>query len=558
MEDSATQALQFRHALEESGFVVECVPTAEEALRSLDRNVPDLVVTDYRMPGVMGDELCRKIRMNVKTRGIPVLMLTSEHEGQIEQHVLESGADDYIAKSVDMQLVLLRIQALLRKSHPHYLDFADHGSFAPASLLLVEDSSTYRELLAAELGSEGYRIRQAKTGADALQQVALAPLDGVVLDLGLPDMSGLELCERLVEARRTLDRGYVLFALTASATRENVISLLAAGADDVVEKSRDMAAIKARLRALMRRKRLYEENARIAAEFRRREMELLRANAQKEAAEARAAMADTLERANRELRETQSQLVQAAKMASLGQLVAGIAHEINNPLAFVMSHQDTVAALLDKLAADIEPALQESARASWRKALQRLRDTRQGLERIADLVLKLRTFSRLDDGEQKYVKVEESIESALALLQHRTQDRITVNRRYGKVKVVACYPGPLNQVLMNLLSNAIDAIPGRGEITITTGEEDGMFLVSVADTGEGIAAEVRERIFDPFYTTKPVGQGTGLGLSVSYGIIRRHQGSIEVKSERGKGTEMIVRIPLPQGKEGALHDSRTA
>lgn len=551
VEDSATQALQLCHAIEGAGLTAEWVKSAEAALDALNKTLPDVVVTDYRLPGTPGDELCRKIRMNLGTRGIPILVLTSEGDAGVEQHVLESGADDYIRKSEDIELVLLRIQALLRKSQRHHLGFFNESSLAPPHLLLVDDSPTYQELLTAELESEGYRVRQARTGAEALQQLALGPFDGVVLDLGLPDMSGAELCGRIVEARRTLDHSYVVFGLTASATRENVTSLLAAGADDLVEKSRDMAIIKARLRALIRRKRLHEENSRIAAEFRKREMDVLRANAGKEAAELRAAMADRLETANRELRETQSQLVQAAKMASLGQLVAGVAHEINNPLAFVMSHHDTVDRLLGEVAADIEPALSESAREKWRKALQRLQDTRQGLDRIGELVLKLRTFSRLDEGEHKYVKVEESIESVLTLLQHRMKDRIAVKRQYGGVKVVPCYPGPLNQVLMNLVSNAIDAIHGEGEITIATGEDGDMFFISVADTGEGISPADRERIFEPFYTTKPVGQGTGLGLSISYGIIQRHRGSIEVKSEQGRGTEMIVRIPLKQGPERA-------
>lgn len=544
VEDSATQALQLRHALEQAGLAVECVASAEAALGSLNQGLPDLLVTDYRLPGMHGDELCRKIRMNVSTRGIPILMLTSEQEGEVERHVLESGADDYVPKSNDLEFLLLRIQALLRKSTVQQVIFGNGAAFAAARLLVVEDSPTYRELLAAELLQEGYAITSAATGAEALERLSLASFDGIVLDLVLPDMSGDEVCRRIVGSRRTVDHTYVILALTASATREAMTSILAAGADDVVEKSRDIAVIKARLRALLRRKRLHEENSRIAGEFRKKELEVLRAQAQKEAAEARAALADQLERANRELKETQVQLVQAAKMSSLGQLVAGIAHEINNPLAFVLSHHRTVGDLLDKLAPGIEPGLAEPARGQWGKAARRLQEMRQGLERIEELVLKLRTFSRLDEGEIKHVKIEESIESVLTLLQHRMKERITVTRNYGEVKVVSCYPGPLNQVLMNLVSNAIDAIDGQGEIAITTGRRDSMFFVSVADTGKGIPAAQLERIFEPFYTTKPVGEGTGLGLSISYGIVRRHGGAIEVRSEEGRGTEMIVNIPL--------------
>lgn len=553
VEDSATQALELAHALEAAGFSVDSVTSAETALASLNKRLPDLVITDYRMPGMLGDELCRKIRMNVTTRAIPILMLTSERDAQLERHVLESGADDYVAKSGDLELLLLRVRALLRKSTVYRGVFGDAASFAAAELLIVEDSRTYLELVTQALREDGFAVTGAATGADALEQLSLRSFDGIVLDLALPDTSGQELCRRIVESRRTVDHACVILALTASATRDNVTSVLAAGADDVVEKSRDMGIIKARLRALIRRKRLHEENSRIAAELRRRETELLHAQAEKEAAQGRAAMAEKLERTNRELKAAQSKLVQAAKMASLGQLVAGIAHEINNPLSFVMSHQRTVGELLGKLAGEVEPALSEPARAAWRKALQRLEQTRQGLDRIGELVLKLRTFSRLDEGEHKYVKIEESIDSVLALLQHRMTGRISVHKNYGAVKVVPCHPGPLNQVLMNLLSNAIDAIEGAGTITIRTGQEDAMFFIAIADTGKGIGAAERERIFEPFYTTKPVGQGTGLGLSISYGIVQRHRGSIEVRSEEGRGTEMIVKIPLETAAEERPH-----
>ena len=558
VEDSATQALQIRYALEQAGFEVECVSAAESALESLNRNVPDLLVTDYRLPGIPGDELCRKIRMNVATRGIPILMLTSEEGSETERHVLESGADDYVPKSADLEFVLLRVQTLLKKSHVREVLRLGDAQFAAAKLLVVDDSPTYLQLLRGELEKEGHEVRTAASGAEALERLALEPFDGVVLDLALPDMSGAEVCRRLAESRRTPAQACVVLALTASATRDDITSILAAGADDVVAKQRDFEVIKARLRALIRRQRLHEENQRIAEEFRRKEREVLRAHAQKEAAEVRAAMAGELERANRgleaanrELKQAQAQLVQQAKMASLGQLVAGIAHEINNPLAYVMNHQATAARLLQELATAAEPRLEGPRLARWSKARQRLGEMQQGLERIKDLVLKLRTFSRLDEGERKYVKIEESIESVLTLLHHRTKDRIKVIRSYGDVKVVPCYPGPLNQVLMNLVSNAIDAIEDEGEITIRTGTSDSMFFVSVADTGKGMPEAVRERIFEPFFTTKPVGEGTGLGLAISYGIVQRHKGTLEARSEAGKGTEMIVRLPLRPEEGGA-------
>lgn len=548
VEDSPTQALNLMHALEQAGFEAECATSAEDALGLLNQRLPDLLVTDYHMPGMTGAELCRKIRMNVSTRGLPILMLTAEREGEIERHVLESGADDYIEKSEDLDFVLLRIQTLLRKSRAREV-VVGGAPFAAARLLFVEDSATYRELLAGELARDGYALTTASNGNEALERLSMENFDGVVLDLVLPDMAAADICRKAVEACRTLDHAPVILGLTASAGREVMTSMLAAGADDVVEKARDLAVIKARLRALLRRKHLHEENRRIAEEFRARELEVLRANARREAAEERAAMADQLEKANRELKEAQAQLVQSAKMASLGQLVAGIAHEINNPLAFVMNHHGTVEGLLNELSPAIEPALAQPLHGKWRKAGQRLREIRQGLERIEDLVRKLRTFSRLDEGELKHVKIEESIESVLTLLRHRMEKRIAVNRRYGDIKVLSCYPGPLNQVLMNLVSNAIDAIEGKGEITITTGKDGSMCFISIADDGTGMPPAVQERIFEPFYTTKAVGQGTGLGLSISYGIMRRHGGFIEVRSEERKGTEMVLKIPLSTADE---------
>ena len=544
VEDSATQAMRIRQVLEEAGFAVDCASTAEAALASLNQGLPDLLLTDFRLPGMLGDELCRTLRMNVNTRGIPILMLTGEEESGTERHLLESGADDYVPKSEDLGFVLLRIEALLRKSHVRNVVRTGELPFAAAKLLLVDDSPTYLALLASELEKEGYRIKTAASGAETLECVAAETFDGIVLDLVLPDMSGMDVCKRVLESRGTLDDSVVILALTATRAKERMTSVLAAGADDVVEKSRDIAVIKARLRALLRRKMIYAENRRISEEFRAKELEILRTRAEKEAAEARAALAGQLEKANRELKEAQAQLVQSAKMASLGQLVAGVAHEINNPLAFVMNHQATVNRALESLAGPIELHLSEIALGKWRKARQRLGEMQEGLERIKDLVLKLRTFSRLDEGELKYVRIDESIESVLTLLRHRLKDRIAVKRNYGDVNVIPCYPGPLNQVLMNIVSNAIDAIEGKGEIAITTGKSDSMFFISVADTGKGMPEAVRERIFEPFYTTKPVGEGTGLGLSISYGIVKRHRGMLEVRSEEGRGTEMIVRIPL--------------
>ncbi len=233
-------------------------------------------------------------------------------------------------------------------------------------------------------------------------------------------------------------------------------------------------------------------------------------------------------------------------------MVAGIAHEINNPLAFVLNNLETVQSIIDRLTPEIEPHLGETSRRSLQKANTRLEQMREGLERVKQLVLGLRTFSRLDESEFKTIDIHESIDSVLLFLRHRMEPRIRLQKNYGIPGPVSCYAGRLNQVLMNLVANAIESIEGEGTITITTGQQSEHFFISVKDTGKGIPEEIQHRIFEPFFTTKPVGQGTGLGLAISYSIVQDHQGRIEVHSEEGRGTEFVVTIPLhfvPKAKQ---------
>jgi two-component system, NtrC family, sensor kinase len=259
---------------------------------------------------------------------------------------------------------------------------------------------------------------------------------------------------------------------------------------------------------------------------------------------------EELAAANAELRHKQSQLVQSAKMASLGELVAGVAHEINNPLSFVRSHVSTTRGNLGKIGAEIGPALSPAATEHLSRAQRRLYDAEGGLERIRELVVKLRVFSRLDEGERKEVKISECVESVLTILHHKLEGRIELITHFGQPDVIDCYPGPLNQAIMNLVANAIDAIDDRGTISVSTGADGDGYAIRVTDTGRGILPEHQDRIFEPFFTTKPVGQGTGLGLSISYSIIERHRGSLELLPRAGGGTLAIIRLPLGEPPSG--------
>lgn len=274
--------------------------------------------------------------------------------------------------------------------------------------------------------------------------------------------------------------------------------------------------------------------------------------------ELRAKIAE-LEEANREIRETQARLVHTAKMASLGQLVAGVAHELNNPVGFVYSNMATLREYVDKLHAiieaagrgDVEKAKTEQDYEFIAQDLPKLiASSEEGARRMRDIVVKLRNFSRLDEAKLKRVDLREGIESTIALLQGELKNRVHLHTDFGEVPDVLCYASQLNQVFMNILSNASQAIGERGEIWVKVAthmaEANGpaMVRVSIRDSGPGMKREVVEKIFDPFFTTKSVGQGTGLGLSISYEIVKKHGGEIVVKSEPGKGAEFIIDIPV--------------
>jgi len=273
-----------------------------------------------------------------------------------------------------------------------------------------------------------------------------------------------------------------------------------------------------------------------------------------------------------DLREAQQQLVMSEKMASLGQLTAGVAHEINNPINFVSANikplKEDLADILEcidryeKVISEnrLEDMFSEVQQFKNNKDLtfsmqevnELLKGIEEGASRTTEIVKGLRNFSRLDQNVVKKADMNEGIESTLTLLHSVYKDKITIEKDYGDIPEIECLPGQINQVLMNILSNAIQSIPGKGEIFIKTREEKDVVIISIRDTGSGISDEIKHKIFDPFFTTKEVGKGTGLGLSISYGIIERHNGKIEVNSEIGKGTQFIISLPVHQHTNNKL------
>jgi len=249
-----------------------------------------------------------------------------------------------------------------------------------------------------------------------------------------------------------------------------------------------------------------------------------------------------VEERTQELRETQTLLLQSEKMRTLGQLVAGVAHELNNPIGFVHANLKLLEEYVDKLAA-AQSAGQDTSRA--REAIAKLlARSREGTDRVKKIVADLRTFSRMDQAELQEADLNSEIDRTLTLMEPRCRNCIEIERDFEALPRVRCHAGQLNQVFMNLLMNACDALGDHGHIRVRTRASDGRVRLEFEDDGPGIPASVRDRVFEPFFTTKPVGQGTGLGLSLSHGIVERHGGRIWCESEEGVGARFVIELPV--------------
>jgi len=418
---------------------------------------------------------------------------------------------------------------------------------APAALpavLIVDDVEANLVALRALLENVSCTVTSASSGTQALRALLKQEFAVMLLDVQMPEMDGYEVARHARMNPATCDVP-IIFLTATHDSDENVARGYGSGAVDFLFKPIDSTVLLSKVRIFLElysaRQRLADANQTLATK--NGELHALAAAEAAAASELRRANTE-LQAAYRELQATQAQLVQSAKMASLGELVAGVAHEINNPLAFVLSHLDTARRCLDQFRGDVAGPVPDRADELWRRAHSRLSETELGLGRIRDLVLKLRTFSRLDEGERKRVKIAECIESVVTILGHRLKDEIRVVTELHPPESLDCFPSLLNQVLLNLVANSIDAIEGQGVITIRAGAEGDMFVITVADTGAGIPLEVRDRVLEPFFTTKVVGQGTGLGLSIAYSIVKKHQGTLELGDAPGGGALATIRIPL--------------
>ncbi len=416
------------------------------------------------------------------------------------------------------------------------------------NILVVDDTPVNLKILTHLLGQRGYTVRQALSGKMAITACEATAPDLILLDINMPDMDGYQVCEHLKQNPR-LSEIPVIFLSALDDVLDKVKAFDVGGADYITKP----------FQALELFSRIENQ-----LKLRSLQMQVHKKNI-------------LLQHAVEELQQAQAQLVQKEKMVSLAQMVAGIAHEINNPVNFIYGNLSHISeytedllkllqlyqAAMPKPPANIEELQGDIDWEFISEDLHRMVGSmKAGADRIREIVLSLRSFSRLGEAEIKAVDIHEGIDSSLMLLQYRLQGQchrpdITVIRSYGDLPKVNCSAAEINQVFLNILTNAIDALEtpatsgvATPKITITTtGGNDGQVAIAIADNGHGMTDTVKSHIFDPFFTTKKVGSGQGLGLSISYQIVADHGGKLCCESTPGKGSTFTVFLPVQNQKQ---------
>lgn len=409
-------------------------------------------------------------------------------------------------------------------------------------ILCVDDEPNNLTLLEAHLAPRGYEIVAVDNGADALKALSGQDIDLVILDVMMPKLSGFDVLRRIRQDEKTRFTPVVL--VTALKAAEDRVRGVEAGCDDFISKPFNKDELLTRIKSLLR---ISEYRTHLEERVRERTAELSQAN-------------DALQKAYDDIKRTQLQLVMSEKLASIGLLSAGIAHEINNPLACIISNLGSLEEYLKKLEAFIgevqEAALSHTIDATLETLQKKYKtadimadipkiipEMREEADRIKTIVQDFKMYARDDGDKVGPVDIPECIEKALNLAKSEIKYKAEVIKEIGELPRVTGNYQQMLQVFINLLVNGAQAIEKYGKITVKACRQDETVMIEIRDTGCGIPEENIARIFEPLFTTKEVGKGTGLGLWIVRGIVQQHNGEIQVQSKVGEGTSFIIKLP---------------
>ena len=544
-EASATQATRFPRLLEQQEWSVTWTSLADAALNEIARTKPDLILVENFSPEMLGGELCRRLRVDSDTQRIPIIMLTGDDRCSEDLHALECGADCFVPQSIAGEVLLERIRKSLERNAD--ADPPTSRSEAPvckARLLVLSTDGPYLERLTSELTKEEYLLEHSSEGRDALDRMAREVFDCILVDLAMPEMDGIEICREINQLRRNMEAPVAMLLLTGKAPRNRLTRALEAGADDFVAKSAGMPVLKGRIRTLLRRKVIQEENRRILEELKTKEREAVQARTAREMAEARALLYEELETTAEELKRSQKELqVYAAELqrsnAELEQFAYIVSHDLKEPLRMVTSFTKLLAEELhESLTPQTERYLNYAA---------------EGASRMQHLINDLLQFSRVNRDRKSFksVDLDEILQTTLQNLSTTIQEaQATIHA--DPLPAVRGVPLLLMQLFQNLLSNALKFRSDKPPvIQIKRSLQDDRCTICVEDNGIGIDQKYQDRVFQIFQRlhTREQYEGTGIGLALCKKIVECHGGRIWFRSIPRQGTSFYFTLMLPAQRE---------
>lgn len=533
IEDSPTQAERLRTELIGAQLEVAHVPNAEAALEQISAVRPDIIVVDYHLPGRNGDEFCREIKSNINTRAIPVLMLTVDDSDAAQMRGLGSGADDYLAKSADPDILKARIGALLRESQDDLSIAGLQKRFTRARVLAIDDSPSYLYYIAHELKRDNYVVDTASDPRQGLEKLRNNTYDCLLVDFEMPGLDGAEVCREVRIMGDASNPQIVLIILSSHEDKEHMKLGFDAGADDYISKSAEIGVTRARISALLRRKYLLEQNRQIANELQERELLAIRAQAEREAAELRAQLADQLAAANQDLARANAKLDAANR--ELEQFASSAAHDLKEPLRMIGAYTQL---LRSEYGSKLDSRAEEFLAFSI-----------DGVKRMDRLINDLLAYARAASTDVPLqctsVDLNNVVNGVLrnleALRQEADADIIVQPLPVLLVEEIL-----IQQVFQNLIGNAMKyRCPDiRPRICVSAARRGDEWVLSVADNGAGIATDLLEAVFRPFKRLdQGAARGTGLGLAIAQRIVERHGGKIWAESTLGSGSTFYFTVP---------------